>query len=388
MKKIILLLFTFFLGFILNAQPNRDHKLTHDNVEREYTVHVPPGYTVGDNLPLVINMHGLSSSKSVQMSYSNFNAVADTANFIVVYPQGLVGTTLWGVTDTQWDAYFGTGTKDLEFLDTLIDQMYYDYAIDLTRVYSTGMSNGGFMSYRLACELSDRIAAIASVAGAMTFQQETNCNIEHPMPILQFAGTADSTVLYNGQPLFHSSIPDLMDFWKNLNNCTLDSTVVNVPNVFAFDSTETSIIDFSQCDSFSQVQLYKITNGGHTWPGAIPVPSLGRTSQDFKASPVIWNFFRQYTYDNPTIPETISVGINKRTRDSNVEVYPNPFSNILHIVFTSYQERTLELYNILGEKVLEKVSTENKAHLDSEKLHKGIYYLSINKSKVIKVIKE
>ena len=134
MKKVISICILGLLSIISIAQSIEDHSLFHvlEAKNRTYKVHTPTDYDTSKSLPLVINMHGFGGSNTQHISYTQFNSIADTGNFIVVYPQGLVGTTTWGWTDTQWDAYYGTGTKDLEFLDTLIDQMYYDYNIDLS----------------------------------------------------------------------------------------------------------------------------------------------------------------------------------------------------------------------------------------------------------------
>lgn len=351
------------VSIISIAQSTINHTLYHEleAKNRAYKVHLPPNYDSTQSYSLVINMHGFGGTNTSQMNYTQFNTIADTGNFIVVYPQGLVGTTSWGWTNTQWNAYYGTGTKDLEFLDTLIDQMYYDYNIDLSRVYSTGHSNGGYMSYRLACELSDRIAAIASVGGAMAFQQEGNCNITHPMPIMQIHGTDDQTVFFDGQPGLNSSIPDLIDYWKDKNNCTSDSILDSIPNTNLGDSTTAIIEDYNMCDSLSNVVLITVENGGHTWPGAIPYPSSGNTCQDFNASSTIWNFFNKYQVENPTMPEPVPIvdtttSINEFYTD--FEIYPNPFNNELMIKLDNNKTVNVKIIGVEGKTFFEEKGTK------------------------------
>ena len=116
---------------------------------------------------MVINLHGFALNGTQQTSYSDFNTIAESEGFIVIIPEGLSDTTFFGAIGTHWNSYWGTDSDDLGFLNLLIDQAYTDYGIDLSRVYCAGFSNGGFMSHRLACELSDRIAAIACVAGGV-----------------------------------------------------------------------------------------------------------------------------------------------------------------------------------------------------------------------------
>ena len=142
------------------------------------------------------------------MSYTNFNYISDTAGFIVVYPEGtlLQGSTHWNV--GGWIT--GSTTDDVGFSISLLDSISNEYNIDATRVYSTGMSNGGYMSFLLACQMSDKIAAIASVTGSMTPQTYNVCNPQHPTPILQIHGTSDQTVPYLGDPTWTKSIDDIL----------------------------------------------------------------------------------------------------------------------------------------------------------------------------------
>ncbi|RMF00022.1 MAG: hypothetical protein D6772_06880, partial [Bacteroidetes bacterium] len=136
-------------------------RITHDGLEREYRLYVPAAYDGQSPWPLVFNFHGFTSNAAQQEIYSNMNTVADTAHFLVCYPEGIGNA--WNV---GWS--FGSTADDVGFVDALIDSLSLAYELDAGRIYACGMSNGGFMSYRLACERSNRFAAIASVTGSMT----------------------------------------------------------------------------------------------------------------------------------------------------------------------------------------------------------------------------
>jgi len=157
MKKIILFFLSIQCCFGLSAQ-NIDASFTHDGILREYIVHLPTDYVQGNQLPVVLNLHGITSNASQQLFYSNFNPVSDTGNFIVVYPEG---TEIVGGTGRQWNVNFPFSTNnadDVGFISNLIDTLHADYNINLDKVYVTGMSNGGYMAYKLACELTDKIS--------------------------------------------------------------------------------------------------------------------------------------------------------------------------------------------------------------------------------------
>lgn len=386
------LLFVFLLTALFAfAQQDIDGSFEHDGNTRLYRVHLPTGYMPGDNLPLVINLHGFGSTSLEQLVYSNFNALADTAKIMVVYPQGLVGTTTWGAVGSSWDAYFGTGIDDLGFIDELIDRLYTDYNIDLSRVYSTGMSNGGFMSYRLACELSDRVAAIASVTGSMAFSQISNCTPNRSVPVLEIHGTSDLVVNYNGITGFTPSIPSVVDFWVNHNSCDPTPTMITVPNVSVIDNTTTTAERYT-CDEDTKVWLYTVANGSHTWPGAFPIPGAGTTSQDFSATQLIWEFFSQYTHPNPR--EGTIVSTSEVTPVSEwMNVFPNPFTDQLTIQLKSDEIETVRLRDLLGRTIMEMESLQGQQDLTltTASLQSGFYFLEAStqiENVVIKLVKE
>ena len=242
---------------------------TYDGLVRNYRVHLPTSCL---GLPLVFNLHGLGSNAAQQEFYSGFNSVADANDFILVYPDGI--NNEWNIT--------GTGVDDVGFISALIDSMKKEHDVDLNRVYSTGMSMGGFMSYRLACQLSDRIAAIASVTGLLaTFP----CSPSRSVPVMQIHGTADGTVAYSG-------VNSTVSFWVGHNNCPANPVVTNLPDIDMNDGSTVTKSYYGLCDDSTEVILYTVNNGGHTWPDA--TIDIGVTNHDFNASSEIWDFFKKY----------------------------------------------------------------------------------------------
>ena len=163
-----------FLLFSFSVQGQTD-SFMHNGIMRTYAINVPDNYHSGVQFPLVLNLHGAGTTGALQRFYSQFDAVSDTGKFLVVYPDGI--NMLW---NSGFAAPYGSGVDDVGFLSALIDTMHAHYNIDINRVYSTGMSNGGFMSYMLACELNDRIAAIASVTGSFADSALFYCNPTQP----------------------------------------------------------------------------------------------------------------------------------------------------------------------------------------------------------------
>lgn len=352
-----------------------DGTLNHDGNVREYKVFLPSSYQDGDVLPLVINMHGITSDATQQIFYSGLNAVADTANFIVVTPEGLIGTTSWGQTATHWNAYYGTGVDDLGFLDLLIDKMFTNYNIDLTRVYATGMSNGGFMSYRLGCELSNRIAAIASIAGSIGLQQENNCSPPRPMPVMEVHGTNDLIVPFNGVNLFSPSNQEIIDLWVTHNNCDASPDTIAIPNTNTTDDSTVEILKYKNGDEGSEVWFYIVENGGHTWPGSIiNLPGLV-TNQDFIASEHIWEFFKQFTHPNPDAGIILS---DKNLLIENINIVARPSAKELSITSDTNDIQRVQLYDMLGRRILDNNRLNDyEVNINVPNILSGIYIVTV-----------
>lgn len=373
MKKGLLLLFVG-ITLLCNAQTD---SIVHDGIYRNYILHLPASYNPSYFHPLVINMHGLGSNAAQQQFYSAMDAVADTANFIVVYPNGMPADTV--VSDgKQWNVGqnipFHSGVDDVGFISSLLDSLISFYSIDTTRIYSTGMSMGGFMSYRLACELEHRIAAIASVTGVMLDSLPHYCQSHQPIPVLQMHGTSDSIVPYNGLAGL-VSVDNTISHWIQHNNCPTTPTTTTFPDIFANDNSTVDKFHYGPGDDSSEVVLYKVTNGGHSWPGGFPVPNLGNTNMDINATHEIWHFFRNHQLNySPTAV------INTIINEINFSIYPNPFINQITISFKEKYSAQIALYNSIGMKLKEVVVyNTNTFQLETGNIKKGAYFLKIRK---------
>ncbi len=256
---------------------------------RAYLLYVPESYNSQSPTPLVISIHGYAEWPGHQAQISRWNDLAEEYGFIVVYPSG-TGFPL------RWRTYGDPGSAtdpapDIAFFTDLIDLLEQKYNIDPNRIYANGLSNGGGMSFVLACQLSQRIAAVGMVSGAYLYPWES-CNPARPVPAVVFHGTSDEIVPYEGgsSTAFHlpfPAIPEWVDILAERNGCS------GAPAVLT-SSGEVNGIQYIGCAA--DVVFYTVTGGGHAWPGGEPLPEwiAGRTTQDIDATRVMWDFFQQH----------------------------------------------------------------------------------------------
>ena len=269
-KTAITLLFTvllLFSGHSVAAKPLQE-KMSFGGLQREYTVYTP------DNLPsragLVVAMHGYSSSAQNILAYSGLNALAEEHGFVVAYPQG--------TEDQNGNAFFNVGyafhaestVDDLGFILALVDLLLANEQIDPYRVYATGMSNGGDMSYLLACEAADIFRAVAPVAGTMMVSTAAACAPSRAISVLSINGTADNVTRYAGDPAnadgwgAYLSVDEIVNLW-------IEQTKVEKSGseVMDFSGDDSIAFDHYTTDSGSPELLhYRVEGGGHDWPGA------------------------------------------------------------------------------------------------------------------------
>jgi len=271
------------------------HKLSFQDTERTYLVHLPADYNSSNSYPLMLNLHGSKSCAIEQMSYSSMNGIADIGNFIVIYPNGIKNTWNSGRGDK-----FNPDINDVGFISALIDTAIIDYSVDSTRVYAVGMSNGGIMCYRLGNELPNKIAAIASVAGGMSTCLNYDSTNRKPLPLMEIHGTADPIVNYTGTDTV-SSVMSTINYWVKRNNCDCTPIITEISDINLTDNCFTLRKYYQNGLDSSEVVFIKIINGGHTWPGACPDEELGNTNRDFDASSEIWRFLRKHKLVNREI---------------------------------------------------------------------------------------
>jgi polyhydroxybutyrate depolymerase len=247
---------------------------------RSYRLHIPESYDLSVPTPLVLSLHGFTSNSAQQAFFSGWDEIANAENFIVAYPQGAQTPSRWNAGPNMFTRL--NPVDDVAFIRALIAQITENYCIDTARIFVNGLSNGGGMTHRLACEMADQIAAVGMVAGAFPASGAA-CEPARPVPVIAFHGTDDGLVPYDGNRAF-PPIQDWAAEWAARNGC--DPTPEIIPA-----AGDTSGVHYINCDDNADVILYTIDGGGHTWPGGPRLPILGKTSRDINASEVMWEFF-------------------------------------------------------------------------------------------------
>jgi len=283
-------LFLFTLSFLLLACNRNDgsdttpnskqinQTLIHDSVTREYLLYIPNSYDGTSEVPLLFNFHGFGGDASKYMEYADMRSLAESENFILVYPQG---TLIEGY--SHWNAALpGSDNKsnadDLGFIEVLIDKLSKDYRLDSERIYACGYSNGAMFSYALACYKSNLVAAVGSISGTML---DTDCSTSHPMPVVIIHGTKDGVLPYDGSSEYRS-IETVVNFWKNFNN----TATIPVLNSVNDDGTTIEHYQYNQGNSNVSVEHYKIIGGDHDW--------FNINYEGSNTSDLIWNFVSRY----------------------------------------------------------------------------------------------
>lgn len=267
---------------------------------RSYRVHLPPGQPSGQALPVVLALHGAGMNGALMARFCGLNTTADQAGFVAVYPDGTgAGPFL------VWNAGGFTGRlaegrpDDVAFVAALLDDLATVLPVDTNRVYACGLSNGAMMCYRLAAELSTRIAAIAPVAGTIAIAESQP---QRPVPVLHFHGTADTLVPFAAGspkgPMQFKGVEDSIQTWVKLNGCAdaPRTELLTQPG----DDLPVTRRTYSGGRGGAEVVLVEIQGGGHTWPGQAPmVGFLGRTTTNVHANNLIWEFFQKHPRPAP-----------------------------------------------------------------------------------------
>ena len=330
-----------------------------DGVYRNYSVHLPAAYNASTAHPLVLNLHGYTSNAQQEEIYTQMDASSDQNNYIVVYPNGIANYwNSWGPAGTTY------GANDVKFLTELIDTISARYHVNPKRVYSCGMSNGGYMTYTLACNLANKLAAIASVAGTMSNYTYAHCNVSRHIPVMHVHGTTDPVVSYATGANNSIGAEQTVAFWRDTDACATISDTTALPNTSQTDGSTVQVIRYQNCPANNEVLFYKITGGGHTWPGGfIDIGSNGNTNRDISATDEIWNFFNRYTLDG------LATGVNEISTVLAVQVSPNPAGNKLQI--SSEADVTItHIYDLTGRIM---ISAEKTQSIDIESINSGIY---------------
>ncbi len=275
-------------------------------VERRYRVHVPKGYNSSKPTPVVIAFHGGGGNPESMIRLSGLNDKSEQAGFIVAYPYGSGRQADRGLTFHGGNCCGYAQRKridDVGFIRVLLDDLAEAANVDPRRVFATGLSNGGIMAHYLGCQLADRVAAIAPVAGPL---MTDTCNPSRPVPVMHFHGTADELAPFHGgkgqgtasvpaflRPSF-TSVADTIERWVKANGCTAEPSEEALPDN-AEDGMRVVRKTWGNGREGSEVVLIEIANGGHTWPGRKPIsPILGKATMDISANDLMWEFFQKH----------------------------------------------------------------------------------------------
>jgi len=265
-------------------------------LEREYRLHVPVRYDGSRPFPVILVFHGSSASASVIERESSFNERADSMGFLVVYPEGLYRA--WNIGECCRYS-FKHHVDEVAFTQAILDKLEETFVVDSARVYATGYSDGGTLSYILGCTIPNRIAAVAGISGTL-FEPEPRCALPRPVPAMVVHGTSDQRIPYLGEPggppeghgqAFTHSAPEVAQFWVEHDRCRTPGDRVQSGHVVRVHYT---------CAAGSEVLFYTIVGGAHGWPGGgrgwifSPVPP-----KDMIATDSVARFFLRHRLPAP-----------------------------------------------------------------------------------------
>ncbi len=374
------------------SQTNRLRYLDHQTYTRKVLVHLPPSYSADTMFPLVIFLHGGNGNVKSAQRFTLFNQVANINDFIMAYPQGYYETKDNGFV---WADGRGTGADlagidDVGFIDKMVDSLLSDYNIDANKVYCCGFSNGSFMTQRVAFEANEKFAAMGTIGGTLDSVLYHTGQPNRPLPMLYILGTKDPYVPYNGGHVAESEtipvvgIKKAVRFWVTNNNCSTALDSINLPDRDLTDHSTVTMFEYIDCDCNANVLFYKVTGGGHTWPGVelvLQEAILGETNEDIFASEELWSFFKDHSLcshtdvDKPMSPSTFSLLQNT----------PNPFNSSTTIQYTldAPDHIKLTVYDVLGKEIVSLVNTfqtsgKHTVHFDAGELSSGTFFYTLS----------
>jgi len=273
-------------------------------MNRTFLLHVPPAYNGTAKLPLVVALHPFTGTGAAMEQMTQFSVLADEENFLVAYPDG--HQRVWNANPASPSSIVGAPADDVAFIGALIDRLVASRAADADRVYVVGASSGGLMAHRTACELTDRLAAAASVMITLPKGWGNHEKLLRPLPFLMVQGTADPFFPWQGgtvnegpfRKTEYQSAQESIGFWVNQNGAVTPPSETNLPDTAPADGTTVFRDAYSAGRDSAEVLFYGVNGGGHTWPGSADTWFaflVGRTSQDLNATRVIWDFFKTHT---------------------------------------------------------------------------------------------
>ncbi|NNE16816.1 MAG: T9SS type A sorting domain-containing protein [Saprospiraceae bacterium] len=374
------IIFIFISLNVLQAQQFSDETMSYDGEIRKYKIYIPSQYDGTKPIPLMFNFHGGGGDIASQIAIADMRSIADTANFIIVYPQALPDLGDGG--STNWLHKDPTDVDDVFFVDALIDKIASEYEIDQQKIYACGYSLGGEFTYELACRLNDRIAAVGVVARTMGTAAFDNCSPSHPTGILTILGTEDNISPYDGLTWYgiqyYLSADEMHDYWIKHNNASETPIITQLPNQNQSDGSTVERYSWKDGNGCVTIEHLKVIGGDHDWPG-----SFG--NMDIDASVEIWNYVSQYNLNGLISCEATS-NSEQITDINEFEIFPNPVSNKLIINLNLTKEKEYKIYSLNGELVLSGIVKSNSNSIEISNLSSNIYFINIgnNISKFIK----
>ena len=278
-------------------------QIEHDNYIRNVTYHIPKKLRKRRR-SLILCLHAAEETTEsfARITRKGFNRLSESNNFIVAYPEAL--NQYWN--DAREDSISLSHFEEIDdvgFIEKVVDYAIDSFRIDPTRVYVTGLSEGGLMTMRLACEIPVKFKGFATVAASLSLDQLVDCRADTAISIMAINGTKDPILPYDGgqitidNELQGSVLPieDAIKFWLGESKCGEKSVTRDIPNVDTFDETRSEKISYTDCKYGNKIVLVRVNGGGHTWPGGRQYEgqrNIGKTSKDFDAAGEIWKFFK------------------------------------------------------------------------------------------------
>ena len=379
-----------FLLFFVQAQPEL-YQFSHGGLNREYYLYVPDSLVV--DAPLLFVFHGYSGSASGIMNYSGLNQIADDNGFVVCYPQGLIDDWDYSFWNVGYDWHVDETVDDVGFTTFLAQYLQTEYNLSSQNTFSTGMSNGGDMSYLLACQASDVFRAIAPVAGCMMTWLYNSCAPVNPVPVFEIHGTDDDVTWWDGADEINNdgygpweSVDTTFNFWTQLNSCT-EFIIDTLPDIDMSDGSYVVSHKNTNGLNNNEVWLYEVVNGGHDWPGVWG-------NMDISTSEEIWNFFENFINNN------LGIADNNHRQDPNTfllkQNYPNPFNpeTTLHYYLLEQSFVNISIYDMFGREIKNLIKETQKTgqwsikwnatNNDGKFVSGGVYFYKIQAGSYLK----
>lgn len=362
------------------AQSFVNETLQYDGETRSYEIYVPSTYDGSVSVPLMFSFHGGGGNIAENKAINDLSSLAETDNFIAVYPQALADPNDDG--ETLWIHKDPTSIDDVWFIDALIDSISNDYQIDLNRVYACGYSHGGEFTLSLACRLNNRIAAIGVVARTMQTYTYNNCSPVHPTGVMTILGTDDFISNYNGVywqgTQYYLSAEEMHSYWANYNNCNNTATVTDIPNTNTSDGTTVERHTWSTSEGCEYVEELKVIGGGHDWPGTFG-------NMDINATEEIWQFVSKYDLNGLMACSTASIS-DKPDYGKKIVLYPNPSKDQITVQTSFLPHKNYSLLTLTGKQVKSGVLKSSEPTINISSLPSNIYLLKLH-DRYIKFVK-